>query len=64
MDTVNNLRCGDIAVFKSHKLRVEKEPVRKGRRIKLQGRENRNGCPYVTRWYFDNVPLVRIEGGE
>ena len=64
METVGDVKLGDVAVFKGHKLRVEKEPIRKGRRIQLQGRENRNGCPYVVRWYFDNVPLVRIESTE
>lgn len=60
MNTIADVRRGDVVRFKQHALRVEAEPVRKGRRIRLEGRENRNGCPYVYRWYFDNVPC-RIE---
>jgi len=61
MKTIGQAKKGDIVRFKSHALRVETEPLRQGRRIRLQGRENRDGCPYVTRWYFDNVPC-EIEG--
>ena len=56
-------RKGDIISFKGHALRVEAEPLRQGRRIRLEGREDRDGCPYVTRWYFDNLP-VQIERAE
>ena len=61
MLTVSDARKGDIVRFRGHALRVEAEPTRKGQRIMLEGRENRNGCPYVRRWYFTNVPVVSIE---
>ena len=53
-------RKGSVIVFKSHTLRVEAEPVRQGRRIRIEGRESRDGCPYVVRWYFDNI-ACRVE---
>lgn len=56
MDTIGAVKKGDIVDFKGHALRVEEEPLRKGVRVRLSGRENRNGCPYVHRWYFANFP--------
>ncbi len=58
MATVGQAKKGDVVEFKGHALRVETEPLTQGNRIRLQGRENRNGCPYVTRWYFTNVPCI------
>lgn len=58
LETVGDATIGDVVRFKSHALRVEAEPVRKGTRIMLEGREDRNGCPYVRRWYFANLPAV------
>ena len=55
METIKQARRGDVVRFKGHALRVERDPVVNGRRIRLEGRENRDGCPYVVRWYFDNV---------
>lgn len=60
---IGDVKRGDIVRFQSHALRVETEPLRKGRRIRLQGRESRDGCPYVTRWYFDNVECSIERGG-
>lgn len=57
--TISDARKGDVVHFKGHKLRVEADPVVKGCRVMLQGRESRGGCPYVRRWYFGNFP-VRI----
>ena len=54
--TMRDVRMGDVVRFKKHALRVEETPVWQGRRVCLSGRESRDGCPYVTRWYFDNVP--------
>ena len=53
--TVGQAFLGCIVRFKGHSLRVETEPLRQGNRIRLQGRENRDGCPLVTRWYFSNI---------
>lgn len=64
MLTVSDARKGSIVRFKGHALRVEAEPIRKGQRIMLEGRENRDGCPYVRRWYFANVPVVSIDGAD
>ena len=61
--TIGDVRLGDIVEFKSHALRVENEPLRKGTRIRLSGRESRDGCPFVYRWYFANLPCV-IRGEE
>lgn len=62
LQTIGNVQRGDVVRFKSHALRVESEPLRQGNRVRLQGRENRDGCPFVTRWYFANVPC-EIETG-
>ena len=65
MATIGDAVKGCVVVFKGHALRVEAEPVRRpGGRIMLEGRENRNGCPYVRRWYFSNLPVVRIVASE
>lgn len=56
--TVGQATKGCVVRFKSHALRVETEPLRQGNRIRLQGRENRDGCPIVTRWYFTNQPCT------
>jgi len=61
MAVVGDAYKGAVVVFKSHSLRVEAEPLRKGNRIMLEGRENRGGCPYVHRWYFSNLPVMRID---
>jgi hypothetical protein len=64
--TIADVRKGDVVHFRTHSLRVETDPLRKVQRVRLQGRESRNGCPYVTRWYFANVPCVieRAEGAK
>lgn len=61
--TIGDVESGDIVRFKGHALRVEAEPFRKGTRVRLEGREDRDGCPYVRRWYFASMPVV-IERGE
>lgn len=61
MPTIGDLKKGDIARFKGHSFRVETDPKREGTRVYLEGRENRDGCPYVRRWYFASLPLVAIE---
>ncbi len=53
---------GDIVRFKSHSLRVEEEPHRAGNRVRLSGREDWKGAPYVHKWYFANVQAV-VERG-
>lgn len=60
---LSDVRRGDVVRFQKHALRVEEEPVLRGNRICLSGRENRDGCPYVHRWYFSNV-LAEIERGQ
>ena len=61
--TVDDAYKGCVVTFKGHRLRVEAEPIRQAGRIHLEGREDRDGCPYVRRWYFANLPVVRIERG-
>lgn len=56
--TVGDAKRCDVVEFKSHALRVEDEPLRQGTRVRLSGRENRDGCPFVHRWYFANLPCV------
>ena len=57
---IGTARRGDVIRFKAHALRIETEPLIRGNRIRLEGRENRDGCPYVSRWYFSNL-AVSIE---
>ena len=57
MQEIRNARKGNVVRFKAHALRVEAEPEIRGNRIRLEGRENRDGCPYVSRWYFCNLPV-------
>lgn len=56
--SLGEVRRGDIVRFKGHSLRVEEDPHRAGNRVRLSGREDRNGAPYVHRWYFANVQAV------
>ena len=58
--TIGLARKGDIVEFRSHRLRVEAEPEIRGNRIRLEGRESRDGCAHVSRWYFCNLPVVSI----
>jgi hypothetical protein len=58
LKTIGDVQRGDIVRFKGHALRVEAEPVRRNGRVRLEGRENRDGCPYVQRWYFANLPVT------
>lgn len=64
MPTLDNACKGDVIRFKGHALRVEADPIRRGTRIYLEGRENRDGCPYVRKWYFRNFEVVAIERPE
>jgi hypothetical protein len=62
MTDLRNVKRGDVVRFKGHALRVEAEPRFNSSRtrVNLSGRENRDGCPMVSRWYFTNL-AVEIE---
>lgn len=52
-----NVKKGQIIVFASYMLRVEREPVRQGNMIVFWGRQSTDGCPTVTKKFLFNRPL-------
>ena len=58
---VENAKQGNVVVFDTLKLRVEKPPEIRRNRIYLSGRINRDGCPFVTRGYLIGTPCQILE---
>ena len=60
MSDITEAKKGDVVRFKGYALRVEAEPVLERNGIKLEGRINVNGCPYIRKFFITGLD-VQIE---